>query len=244
MFRTTNNVGVHRHTVPASQIFLFLLWPFTVEAEELAVDEIFSPRITAGDLEIGVVGAFLDSQGSEDDNLRFEQWEIGYGITDRFSAELNFNANKSPGSAYSLKEYEIELVGNFFQDHESAAGLLLELSKEHRGTGSEIEIGPLYERQLADHYRILTNVLVSRSFGEDDEQLELTGSARAAYTKSETFQLALEYYGARNNHLLGPAILAEFRVGSSLLELQAGVVFGLSPESDDVIYRWELGMEM
>ena len=243
MFRAKNNPGACRHPVRPKQVVLCLFWPFAAEAE-LAVDEIYSPRITAGDLEIGVVGAFLDSQGSEDDNLRFDQWEIGYGITDRFSAELNFNAIKSPGRAYSLDEYEIELIGNFFQDHESAAGLFLELSKEHRGTASEITIGPLYERQLADHYQVLTNVLVGRSFGEDDEQLELTGSIQAAYTKSETFQPALEYYGARNNHLLGPAILAEVRVGSSLLELQAGVAFGLNAESDDVIYRWELGMEL
>ena len=243
MSQPKNNLSVCRHTAQPKQIILCLLLPIAAEAE-LAVDEIYSPRITAGDLEIGVVGAFLDSEGSENDNLRFDQWEIGYGITDRFSAELNLNAIKSPGRTYSLEEYEIGLIGNFFQNHESAMGVLLELAKEHREKTSEITIGPLYERQLADHYQILTNVLASRSFGEDDERFELSGSLQAAYTRFETFQPALEYYGARNNHLLGPAILAEFRVGPSLVELQAGVAFGLNAESDDVIYRWELGMEL
>jgi hypothetical protein len=43
---------------------------------------------------------------------------------------------------------------------------------------------------------------------------------------------------------MGPAILAEFRMGSSILELQAGVAFGLTTDSDDMIYRWELEIEL
>ena len=222
MSRATNNAGAPRHGFKLKLAFLVLLWPLTVKSE-LAVDEIYSPRVTAGDLEIGVVGAFLDSEGSEIDNL---------------------NAIKRPGGAYSLEEYEIELIGNFFQDTESAAGLFIELSKEHGQKAGGVTLGSLYERQLYAHYSILTNLLVSRSFGEDDEQLEPTGSLQFAYTKSDTFQPGLEYYGAENNHLMGPAILAEFRMGSSILELQAGVAFGLTTDSDDMIYRWELEIEL
>ncbi len=113
MSRATNNAGAPRHGFKLKLAFLVLLWPLTVKSE-LAVDEIYSPRVTAGDLEIGVVGAFLDSEGSEIDNLRADQWEVGYGLSERLSAELNFNAIKRPGRAYSLEEYEIELIGNFF----------------------------------------------------------------------------------------------------------------------------------
>lgn len=242
MPRTKNNRSAIRQAVRLKLAILCLLYAFTVRAE-LAVDEIYSPRVNAGDFEIGVVGAFLDSPGSDIDNLRADQWEVGYGISDRLSAELNFNAIKSPGGAYSLEEYEIELIGNFFQGDDAAAGMLLELSKERGESAGGVTTGALYERQVCDHYRFLTNLLVSRSLGEDDETLELSGSFQAAYTQSETFQPVLEYYGARNNHLLGPAILSEFRMGSGLLELQAGVAFGLNSESDDVIYRWELGLE-
>lgn len=243
MSGATNKAGAPRHVFKLKLAFLVLLWPLTVKSE-LAVDEIYSPRVTAGDLEIGVVGAFLDSEGSEIDNLRADQWEVGYGLSERLSAELNFNAIKRPGRAYSLEEYEIELIGNFFQDTESAAGLFIELSKEHGQKAGGVTLGSLYERQLYAHYSILTNLLVSRSFGEDDEQLEPTGSLQFAYTKSDTFQPGLEYYGAENNHLMGPAILAEFRMGSSILELQAGVAFGLTRDSDDMIYRWELEIEL
>lgn len=64
MSRATNNAGAPRHGFKLKLAFLVLLWPLTVKSE-LAVDEIYSPRVTAGDLEIGVVGAFLDSEGAK-----------------------------------------------------------------------------------------------------------------------------------------------------------------------------------
>lgn len=209
------------------------------------VDKVYSPRIHAGDMELEARGTYVDSDDSPSDNVRKDKLSLGYAFSDRFSLEAYLNGEKVPGESYELEAYELEGKFNLFQNAQSAFGLLLEVEKEREDDIWEIKFGPLYEQNLSEEFRLKANAFVSEDHGSDVEEsdTEYSGALQIAYTAGDELRPAMEYYGSRNNHGVGPVLLGEFEVGEVELEWEAGVIFGITDNSDDTTYRWQIEYE-
>lgn len=218
--------------------------PLVANAE---VDTVYSPRISAGEVDLELRGTYLDDDGEPADNLRTDKLSLGYSFSERFALEAYLVGEKVPGSSYELEAYELEGRYNLFQNQDRALGLLLEVEKEKEDDIWEFKLGPLYEQQI-DTLRVRANAFVERAHGDDvdpDEkgEYEYSGALQLAYTADDDLQPAVEYYGGDNNHGAGPVLLGEFEIGGQELEWEAGVIFGLTSHSDEVTYRWQLEME-
>lgn len=209
------------------------------------VDKVYSPRIHAGDMELELRGTYVDSDGSPEDNVRQDKLSLGYAFSDRVSLEAYLNGEKVPGESYELEAYELEGRFNLFQNTQSAFGLLLEVEKEREEDVWELKLGPLYEQNLGEAFRLKANAFVSEEHGADadDSDAEYSGALQFAYMADEEFQPAFEYYGERNNHGVGPVLLGELELGEFELEWEAGVIFGITDNSDDATYRWQIEYE-
>ncbi|EKF74054.1 hypothetical protein A11A3_10361 [Alcanivorax hongdengensis A-11-3] len=216
--------------------------PLAAQAE---VDKVYSPRIDAGSLELEARSIYLDDDDNPADNSREDKFSIGYAFSDRVALEAYLNAEKVPGESYELEEYELEGRFNLYQNNDSALGLLTEVEKSREDDIWNLKVGPLYEQSFSPLVRMRANAFVGESHGSDvqDSDTEYSGAFQLAYTEDDDLQPAVEYYGARNNHGAGPVLLGEFEIGEQELEWEAGVIFGLTDNSDDVTYRWQLEME-
>lgn len=209
------------------------------------VDQVYSPRISAGDWELETRGNYLDDADHPEDGRWLEKFSLGYAFSDRFALEAYLNTEKLPGESFELEAYELEARFNLFQNADYALGLLGEVEKEREEDLWEYKIGPMYEQRLPANFRLKLNAFAEKADGADAEEseIEYSGAAQLAWLEDDELAPALEYYGESGNHGAGPVLLGEFELGDRELEWEVGAIFGLSSGADDVVYRWSLETE-
>lgn len=209
------------------------------------VDQVYSPRISAGEWELETRGTYLDDSDHPEDGRWLEKFSLGYAFSDRFALEAYLNTEKLPGESLELEAYELEARFNLFQNRDYALGLLAEVEKEREDEVWEYKIGPLYEQRLPADFRLRLNAFAEKEDGADAEEsdIEYSAAAQLAWLEDDELAPALEYYGESGNHGAGPVLLGEFELGGRELEWQAGAIFGLSSGADQVVYRWSLETE-
>src|SRR5262249_14215684 len=76
-----------------------------------AVDKIYSPHATKGEMEIEYGGSTTFDHDHEKNNLQGHEFELEYGLTDRIMLELNGSFEKQPDQ--SIRSSKVGFGGRY-----------------------------------------------------------------------------------------------------------------------------------
>ena len=109
----------------------------------------------------------------------------------------------------------------------------------------------LFEK-TSENYQHTANLNFEQQFGSKaDESTELEYIWRSRFVVTEKFAIGFEAYGAmgelkdfppmeNQEHIIGPAIYNEFKIGNIEIESHLVWMFGLTEDSADNTFRWQI----
>lgn len=215
---------------------------FTSSNVLAGVDKVYDPYVSQGELEVEARGVHQ----FDDEDEHKVKLGVGYGVNSFWFVEGYAIFEQESGESADIEEVELE---NKFQLTEQGQywvdiGLLTELEKKLEEEVWEFKIGPLFQKQIKN-WVATGNFLLEKKFGSDntDGRVELLGSAQLKYRLSPSLEPAIEYYGERETHAIGPVLLGKNMLGKTPVKWELGVLKGLNDETSDINFRWLLEFE-
>ena len=206
------------------------------------IDKIYDPYVHEGELELEARGIHQ----FDDDNAHKVKLGVGYGINAVWFMEGYAIFEQETGHSADIEEVELE---NKFQLTEQGqywvdVGLLMELEKKLEEDVWEFKIGPLFQKQIQD-WVVTANFRMEKKFGSDatEGEVDLLGAAQLKYRLSPSLEPAVEYYGDKETHAIGPVLLGKHRFGKTPVKWELGVLKGLNDDTSDINFRWLLELE-
>jgi hypothetical protein len=229
-------------------------------------DEIYSPRVEAGELEAEVRYYDLDGNSAGANATHETRIEIGYSPTDYWRASISPVLVNGPRSATHLHQIQIE---NVFALPGDGAGLWPDVGvflSYEIGTiddaEDELVLGPVLEKRFGA-WLLNANVFVDRAMVREPD-VGLSYGWQARWTPgSGPFDLGVQGFGehefldeedeAENSHApayapghrAGPALFGQLGLGDeSQLNWQLAVLFGLDDDAADRTLRLAVEYEI
>ena len=217
-------------------------------AQALAVKDVSSPYVDAGEIEIeSKTGYDIDDDNDVDGT--FEQaFEVGYGVTDWLGVEAGIEFKDEPGEDIETEKLELEATiqltekDEFFVD----TGLKFGYGHSTNGGDDELETELLLAKSYGKFYHG-ANIEVGTAIGDDvDERGEWGLGWKSKYKYLETFSPGFEYHASFGDgtddyedqeHLLGPVAYGDINEN---FEYEAGVLLGISEAAPDANLKFIL----
>ncbi|MDX1804707.1 MAG: hypothetical protein R3292_11540 [Alcanivorax sp.] len=215
-------------------------------AAQAEVDRLYSPRISAHALSAEFRSTYVDDSNSPRDDQRQDKLAIHYAFNSRVALGAYLGAMKMPGRAYRRESNALQGRMNIFQNRQHALGVQAQVSKARNDDIWELKVGSLYEQTLGNKVRLQANAFISQVHGSDalNTNTAYSGALQLAYTHSKCLQPAIEYYGSRNDHGVGPVLLGSAAVAGHPLRWQAGVILGVTDNATDTTLRAQLTLPL
>lgn len=208
------------------------------------VSYVQSPQVTKGKLEFEYSGVrYGDNSGSSKNNQQEHEFEVYYGLTDRFKLGLEAEAERESGESFDLEaygvnvQYELTAQGDWWLSSALYSGYDFADKSDHPESGT---LKLLLEHDH-EEWQFLVNLGMGREFGNNHEGgVTLSSNAQALYEINEHFYPGLEWHaeygkandlgnGERREHYLGPVIEGYiFETKKTELEYQFGYFWGLN----------------
>lgn len=206
------------------------------------VDKVYDPYVYQGELEIEARGVHM----FDNDNEHKAKLGVGYGVNSFWFIEGYAIFEKESGESADMEAIELE---NKFQLTEQGqywvdVGLLTELEKSAESDVWELKIGPLFQKQVKN-WVVTGNFFLEKKFGPDNTEgkTDILGAAQLKYRLSPHLEPAVEYYGDRDTHAIGPVLLGRNNLGKTPVRWELGILKGLNDNTADVNFRWSLELE-
>lgn len=220
-----------------------LICTIFVTANALAgVDKVYDPYVYQGELEIEARGVHK----FDDENEHKAKLGVGYGVNSFWFVEGYAIFEQETGESADITDVELE---NKFQLTEQGqywidVGVLTELEKKLDEDVWEFKVGPLFQKQIKK-WIATANFFMEKKFGSDntEDKVELLGAVQLKYRLSSYLEPAIEYYGERETHAIGPVLLGKNLLGKTPVKWELGVLKGLNEETSDINFRWLLELE-
>jgi len=215
---------------------------FMAGAAQAGVDKVYDPYVYQGELEIEARGIHK----FDDEDEHKVKLGVGYGVTSFWFIEGYAIFEQESGESGDIEALELE---NKFQLTEQGQywidiGVLTELEKVVDEDVWEFKAGPLFQKQIKD-WVFTGNFLMEKKFGSDNTEdgVELLGAAQLKYRLSQSLEPAVEYYGDKETHAIGPVLLGKNHLGKTPVKWELGVLKGLNDDTADINFRWLLELE-
>jgi high-affinity iron transporter len=225
-----------------------------------ATQKVFYPFVVQGEVELEL-REFHDHFNARDTpDLRTRKVELGYGVTDWWLAELEFEYQQGGGEfdtyTHTAKASEniFALVpqGTYWVD----IGAFAEAEfSQLAGQPDEYFIGPLLQTQTG-HWLHTLNVFFHGQFGaHPDPTVELNAAWQTKWLLSLLFQPGIEIYSnpgdwtnfkprSQQTAQAGPVIFGKWILGRGYnLKYEVGELYGLTSASPDQTAKFMLEME-
>ena len=219
-----------------------------------SADYVHTPRVEAGETEIGVkYGAFRPSGRSRESAAAVG---IGHGMTPWWSSEIYLLFQ----GGTALEAFEWENTFSMLDEDESAlgvaAGFIIELQRSRdRSEGDELVFGPLLEKHLGK-LRLNLNLLLSRERRSGSAgPLELGYQFQARHGFLPSADIGMQAFGAmgkwnawaprtEQSHKLGPAVFGTFTLGGKYrIHYDAALLFEAANRQKGRTFRTALSYE-
>ena len=215
-----------------------LLCPLFISMNAYAgVNKIYDPYVHEGETEV----EFWGVHSFDDENVNKVKFAVAHGMTSFWLLEGVVEYEQETGNKGNISAVEVE---NKFQLTEQGkywldVGVLTELEKSTDGDVWEFKAGPIFQKQIS-RWILTTNFLLERKFGSDntDHRVDVLGNAQLKYPYSPELQPAIEYYGDRETHSIGPVLLGKHLIGSTPMKWELGALAGLNDAGPDFTLRW------
>ncbi len=174
-------------------------------------------------------------------------FEFEYGISDRWLVGLYGDFEHPEGDRWRFVQTRLESIYRLFEPGERFldAALYIEYEAPHRSYGDtdELEMKVLLQKDIGPWTVILNPTVVKEL--DTGQGLEFEYSNGVYYRYAPFFTPGIEFFGkmgeignlespGRQNHSVGPVVVMKF---SRQVSLNTGVIFGLTPASDDVVVK-------
>jgi hypothetical protein len=200
----------------AALISVFGLGFDVAPAMAVEPDTIYSPRVEQGEWEIEYVGRYFYDRESDEHRQAQNKLALGYGPTSYWWTELYAEYEHTPasGGGWSAFEWEnrfqLSEPGQYWAD----VGALVELERTHPGTGKEVRVGLLLEKDI-DETTLTVNWLVSRAFVEQESsRWEQIYRAQWAWRLRPESQPLLQWQSDEHSAYAGPGISGRLRIAA------------------------------
>lgn len=233
----------HRPALPGLLVYALISSCNTAHADVGPDDEIYSPRVEAGEFEIEARYYHLDGNADGANHARETRLELGYSPTDFWRASVSPVIVDGPRSATKLRQIQIENVFalpiaagawpdmGLFVSYEIAT-----VTDAH----DELVLGPIFEERFAD-VLLSASVFADRAVTREGDY-GMSYAWQIRWDRTRALALGLQGFG---EHEFGnededeargaiPAYAPGHRAGPAL--------FGDIPLADDAGLNWQLGL--
>lgn len=238
-------------TIPAKKhrIVLLAVWVSVMSPGEALAVKVYSPIVEQGEVEIEFQMDYnIDGNPAVNESSK-QQFEIGYGITERWKSAVSSIYLDQPATGYIHDRWKWENIYQLFGkgEHWLDAGLYVEyqLPDAKRNAPDVVELKALLQRSAAateyiPAMRHTLNLTLKKELGILATQATALSYAwQSRWTYSGVLRPGFEAYGSMGpvgnmhsfelqSHQLGPVISGAF---NSVLEYQLGYLFGLTRSS-------------
>ena len=229
---------------------LFFVFCLSVSAEALAFPKVYSPIVNKGEVELEYkISADFDHRDGFK-NSGEQDFELGYGLTDRWFAEVEAELDREPRGLNEDTgeeenhpyEYGATSIENVFQLTEQGQyfvdlGLFFEYGwASHHEDTDHIETKILLEKQWGDFIHRLNVGFEKETGGGEKEGLNPGFSWQTLYRLRQEFEPGFEIHSEfgpakeqgpyqEQEHMIGPVV--EGRIFRNL-KYNVGYLFGIS----------------
>ena len=223
-----------------------------------AAHKIYSPHVEQGELELEARGHITRDNDSDQDNVRKEKFEIGYGITDWWFTSIFIEYEREPGHDYEHTATAWENIfvltepGQYWAD----VGFYVEYEKpEDNDKPEKVELKLLLEKESGKWVNTLNLIAEREVGGGAEDEVEFGYAWRSKYRLQPSFEPGFELYGGLGSdedfglhggqeHQIGPVFSGSFKLsGKTKLGYEAGYLFGLNENTPDNTFKWVLELE-
>lgn len=236
-------------------ITLLAVLAFTCQASEAEAKKIYSPVVEKGALELAYLFDYtVDNDPAKSGNAR-HQFELEYGVTDRWMTAIYGDFRKNPGKAFTYHAFKWENIYQLFAQGKQwlDAGLYVEYALTQRALSQPdaVEFKLLLEKNIGA-WTHTANIILKKELGTNAGNKIRAGYAwRSRWRWKRFLQPSVELYGSfgelgntrplsQQSHQLGPVLIGKLRNG---LSYEAGYLFGLTSNSDQGQLKFIIGYE-
>ncbi|MCJ9428664.1 FTR1 family protein [Kordiimonas sp. A6E486] len=199
-----------------------------------AGDKVYSPIVHKGELELEFIG-HRDKGGDQS-----HKWEVGYGVTDRWSTALYLETEKEPGDPLKAEAFAWENIIQLTEqgEHWLDAGLYLEYEHSIREGGHDKLEGKLLLEKETGRFINRVNIIFEKEIsGPNPDGLELGYAWQTRYRLIRAFEFGVEGFG-------GFGELSEFKPAREQQHTLGPVVGGVIPITTKWNFKYELGYQV
>jgi len=219
----------------------------TPRAEAGVADKVYRPLVEFGETEIEFRSGYVKDEREQVDGAQAYVIDFGHGVTTWWFTEAVLELEKEPDASLEAEELEWENIfqlteqGEYFLDLGFFAELKLPLEVEYP---YGLEIGPMFQKETGALTHNL-NLLAEWAFGNGFQtENEFGYSLQSRWRTGATVEPGLQGFGAKDAHLLGPAVFGHGRLNErSKFKWDAALLAGVTDEAEDWRLRWQLEFE-
>lgn len=246
-----NRTGPRKTGVAALAIIACLL----MQPTDSHARKVYSPIVEQEEVELEYLLDYsLDNSPVANGSAR-HQFELAYGITDRWMSAIVADYRKRPGQRFTYQGVKWENVLQLFEQGERwlDAGLYGEyiIPQKSLNKPDVIELKVLLEKEAGRLLHTL-NMVLKRELGAIATNSTTAGYAwRSRWRWTRKIEPAIELYGSlgeigntaplsQQTHLIGPVLQGKLAGG---IEYEIGYLFGLTAASERGAIKFLLGYE-
>lgn len=247
--------GLPRRSAGKVSTAVILCMSLSVASGNADAKKIYSPIVEEGELEFEYILDYsLDHDPAKDGSAR-HQFELEYGVTDRWMTALVGDYRKRPEQSFAYQGLKWENIYQLYEQGERwlDAGLYFEyiIPDSSLNKADALEFKLLLERESSKLINT-TNLVLKKELGQYASKITTVGvNWRSRWRWNRKFEPALEYYGsfgelgnsgpvAQQSHQAGPIISGEL---AGKIGYEVGYLFGLTPASDAGMVKVIMGYE-
>ena len=215
--------------------------------------KIYSPHVDEGELSVEANLNYSTDHRSARDNYFSQVYGLEYGVTNYWLTEFSGEIERNDDRIMKLTNYKWENVFAPFKPGENWVdiGFYAELEKISTAAGpNNIETKLLLEKEY-DKFINTANIVLGHQFGSGSQTgFNAAFAWRTKYDLNEYFQPGIEYYADfgslsdfegydKQGHIIGPVIEGKF----DDIKYSTGVLFGVSPQSNDTTFKLNIEYE-
>jgi hypothetical protein len=256
---STRQLRLRRIFITAAAIAALLLG---AKPEPARADfKVQMPDAEYGEWEIEPIGSYGMSGRPDTDNEKSFVTEFGYGVTNFWHTEVEFETFRPPGPHNHLTFNQITSE-NRFQFTERGEywldpGFFIEYGQVlTKGAPNETTFGPILRKEFF-HTVNMVNLFIEKDIGGfASGRPEFTYALESRLALGTPVEPGIQAYGtpgafghfspiSEQDHRVGPQLFGEVHeLGPGTLKWNGGVLFGLTPAAPRRTLRWQIEYEL
>jgi len=236
------------------QYLILLLACLMYAASPALAKKVYSPNVGEGELELEYQTDVTVDGNPRKNGANRHQFELSYGITDRWLSEVSGIFTAEPGRKFRYSAFKWENIYQLFEPGAQwlDAGLYLEyfVPAASQNENQALEFKLLLEKRISSWKHTL-NVVLAKQFGDSAQDISYGYAWRSKWQLTRAFNPGFEAFGTigslrtfrpvdQQSHLVGPALYGKL---TDSLKYEVGYLFGLTRSSVDGNVKLNLEFE-